>query len=65
MLVVFIFNLGGEVVADEADVSNLVLDSQGDLRRHGQGDGRGQTRSLGEQVQVAAGKSQHHGFLQR
>ena len=62
-LVVLVLDLGGQVVADVADVTDLVLDHQGNVRGHGQRDGGRQARSLGEQIQVAAGERQAHRFL--
>ena len=51
-LVVFILNLGGEVISDVTNVSNVVLDHQGDIRWHGQWHLGGQAASLGEHVQI-------------
>ena len=62
-LAVVVLNLGSEVVADVADVTDLVLDHQGNVRGHGQRDGGRQARSLGEQVQVAASERQGHWLL--
>ena len=62
-LAVVVLNLGSEVVADVADVADLVLHDQGDVRRHGQTDGGSEARGLGEQVQVAASERQGHWLL--
>ena len=62
-LAVVVLNLGSEVVADVADVADLVLHDQGDVRRHGQADGGSEARGLGEQVQVAASERQGHWLL--
>ena len=53
ILFVFVLN-GSEVVADMTNVSDVVLDHQGDVRGHGEGYLGGETARLGEHAQVPA-----------
>ena len=55
--VIFILNLWGEVVSDVTNVSNVVLNHQGDIRRHGEGHLGRQAAGLGEHVQVPEQKN--------
>ena len=52
LLVVLIFNLGGEVVSDVSDLPNVVLEDQRNVRRHGEHYLVCQAGSLGEHGQV-------------
>ena len=52
LLVVLIFNLGGEVVSDVSNLPNVVLEDQGNVGRHGQHHLGCQAGSLGEHAQV-------------
>ena len=54
ILVIFVLNLGSEVVADMSNVSDVVLDHQGDIRGHGEGYLGGEAARLGEHAQVPA-----------
>ena len=45
------------------DVPDVVLDHQGDVGGHGEGDLGGQAARLGEHVQVPSGEGQGHGLL--
>ena len=62
-LVVFIFNLWSEIVSDVTDVSDLVLDDKGHLRRHRQRHGRGKIRCLREHVEVPASEGESDWLL--
>ena len=52
--VVLILDLGCEVIPDVTKVGDVVLDHQGNIGRHREGDLGGQARRLGEHVQVPA-----------
>ena len=45
------------------DVSDVVLDHQGDVGGHGEGDLGGQAARTSEHVQVPSGEGQSHGLL--
>ena len=63
ILVVFILNLGGEIVADVTHVSDVVLHHQRHVRRHGERHLAGQTACLGEHLEVPGGEGQVDGLL--
>ena len=52
ILVIIVFDLGGKVIADLPDLSNVVLHDERDLRGHGEADLAGQTAGLREHVQI-------------
>ena len=56
-LVVFVLDLGSQVVSDVTDVSDVVLHHQGHVRGHGQGDLGSQATGLGEHVQISRSKN--------
>ena len=63
ILVVFILNLGGEIVSDVTHVSDVVLHHQGHVGGHGERHLAGQTARLGEHAQVPGGEGQVDGLL--
>ena len=63
LLIVLVLDFGGQIIADFAEIADLVLDDEGDLRAHRQGDRRGQAAGLGEHVQVPAGEGEGDGLL--
>jgi len=63
ILVVFVLNFGSEVVADMTNVSDVVLDHQGDVRGHGEGYLGGEAARLGEHAQVPACEGKFDRFL--
>ena len=62
-LVVFIFNLGGEVVPHVSHVRDAVLHHQGHVGGHGEGHLAGETAGLGEHGEVPGGEGQIDGLL--
>ena len=61
--VVFILNLGSEVIPDVAHVGDVVLHHQGHVGRHGERDLAGQTARLGEHLEIPGGEGQVDGLL--
>ena len=63
VLVVFILNLGSEIVPDVTHVSDVVLHHQRHVGRHGERHLAGQTAGLGEHLEVPGGEGQVDGLL--
>merc|ERR1719277_1011702 len=55
-LVVFIFDLRCEIISDVPDLSDVVLDDQGHIWRHGETHLARETASLRKHVHVPSGK---------
>merc|ERR1719444_298209 len=62
-LAIFIFNLGGEVVSNVSDFSDVIFHYQRNLRGHGETNLVGQTAGLGEHVQIPASEGEGNRFL--
>ena len=56
ILVVFILNLGSEIIPDVPKVGNVVLDHQGNVRGHRERHLGSKARGLGEHVEIPGEK---------